>query len=190
MNKPIANGLMDHTLPQGYELQDSDVGTILSIGEGFGRVQPIDVGKRVWCYRWILTIESNKQRDARKETGPEVPCEGCNRPSRDHAPHHRTCTVNAVCKQCRDESDARLDKEHLTQADIEKRLAAAHRLNGIWTKRVRVWLCECGHMFIAEVKLSRTTANLTGEETVWCPSCGKRPTIGTPVLLQSQDIQE
>jgi hypothetical protein len=52
-------------LPQGYALQDSDVGRSLSLGEGFGVVLPGDVGRRCWSKRWGLVMESRQQRDER-----------------------------------------------------------------------------------------------------------------------------
>lgn len=51
---------------QGSELSKADVGRSLSFGEGFGRVLPIDVGKRVWLKPHGFVMENNEQRDTRK----------------------------------------------------------------------------------------------------------------------------
>lgn len=45
---------------------------------------------------------------------------------------------------------------------------------------IRHWTCGCGHEFNAEVKHAAHTANLSGEATVYCPKCWKRPMIGSP----------
>jgi hypothetical protein len=60
----IDNEIRRGLLSQGYELQASDVGHILS-GE-FGQVIDADVGKRVWLRSWGIAMENNEQRDARK----------------------------------------------------------------------------------------------------------------------------
>jgi len=62
--RTIANSIRRGELPQGYEIQESDVGH--SIGAYFGFVQKMDVGKRVW-YRKSLVMENNEQRDRRME---------------------------------------------------------------------------------------------------------------------------
>lgn len=48
---------------QGAELTEADIGKGLGY---FGRVLPIDVGKRVWLKESGLVMENNEQRDARK----------------------------------------------------------------------------------------------------------------------------
>jgi hypothetical protein len=50
-------------LPQGYELQESDVGKAL--GNNFGRVLPIDVGRKIWAANWGLNMEGYEQAKAR-----------------------------------------------------------------------------------------------------------------------------
>jgi hypothetical protein len=52
--------------PQGSELIVADLGRPLSISEGFGKVLPGDVGKRVWHRTYGFVIENNEQRDQRK----------------------------------------------------------------------------------------------------------------------------
>ena len=49
---------------QGSELTTGDIGRTLA--SGFGRVLPIDVGKRIWLRSYGLTMENNEQRDTRK----------------------------------------------------------------------------------------------------------------------------
>lgn len=49
---------------QGAELTPDDIGR--QLGDSFGRVLAIDVGKRVWLRPYGLTMENNPQRDARK----------------------------------------------------------------------------------------------------------------------------
>jgi hypothetical protein len=54
-------------LPQGYELQAADVGSLLDLGwDGFGPVLPVDVGKRVWRREYGIAMENSEQRDNRK----------------------------------------------------------------------------------------------------------------------------
>ena len=50
--------------------------------------------------------------------------------------------------------------------------------------RYRDWTCHCGHVFTAQVVMSEHTSNLSGEQTVFCPKCQKRPLIGTPQYEQ------
>lgn len=51
---------------QGAELTAQDVGR--NLGDNFGRVLPIDVGKRVWLKDYGLVMENDAQRDKRKRT--------------------------------------------------------------------------------------------------------------------------
>lgn len=53
--------------------------------------------------------------------------------------------------------------------------------------KVRDWTCGCGHRYTKEVTLSEETTNLTGETTAWCPNCGKRPLMGSPVREASRE---
>lgn len=47
--------------------------------------------------------------------------------------------------------------------------------------KVRDWECGCGHAWTAPVVPSMNTPNLSGEATQWCPRCGQRPVMGSPV---------
>lgn len=47
--------------------------------------------------------------------------------------------------------------------------------------KVRDWECGCGHAWTAPVVLAEHTPNLSGEATQWCPRCGQRPVMGSPV---------
>ena len=67
MRKPIAYQIKNGTRPQGSELTEKDVGcTIGLLGEGFGKVLPIDVGKRVYLREYGTCMENNEQRDRRQ----------------------------------------------------------------------------------------------------------------------------
>jgi len=65
MRRPIRWAIMKGELPQGYALQESDVGRSLSPGDGFGPVQRGDVGCRCWHRPWGLVMESRSQRSER-----------------------------------------------------------------------------------------------------------------------------
>ena len=44
----------------------------------------------------------------------------------------------------------------------------------------------CKHRWTSPVRLSPHTSNLSGEATEWCPRCGSRHVMSTPV----RDIEE
>jgi hypothetical protein len=64
---------------QGTALRSSDVGRLLSLGEGFGTVQAADVGRRVWHKPYGLIMESKEQRDARQRKPTKNPRRGRHR---------------------------------------------------------------------------------------------------------------
>jgi len=64
--RAISNRITRGMLPQGYELTDKDVGTLLSYWDGFGVVLQTDVGKRVWVRSYGLVMENDAQRNRRK----------------------------------------------------------------------------------------------------------------------------
>lgn len=74
MRSDIRSDIRAGRLPQGYELQEKDIGRGLSTGEGFGSVLPIDVGKRCYHRSWGLAMESSGQRDARLAATKKSPC--------------------------------------------------------------------------------------------------------------------
>jgi len=51
---------------QGQELEEKDIGTYFGWFSNFGKVLPIDVGKKVWIKNFGLVMENNQQRDSRK----------------------------------------------------------------------------------------------------------------------------
>jgi len=65
MQSDIRSDIEAGRKPQGYALQTSDVGRDLSSAEGFGPVQALDVGIRVWVRSYGLVMESRQQRDER-----------------------------------------------------------------------------------------------------------------------------
>lgn len=66
MSISIHAEIIQGRLPQGYELQQSDVGRRLSIEGGFGKVLGVDVGKRCYAYSYGFAMENDTQRDERK----------------------------------------------------------------------------------------------------------------------------
>lgn len=75
MRSDIRSDIKAGRLPQGYELQEADIGRCLSTGEGFGAVLTVDVGKRCYHRPWGLAMESTGQRDARlAAAASETPC--------------------------------------------------------------------------------------------------------------------
>jgi len=64
--RSVATQLSKGYRAQGSELETRDIGRTICNGEGFGRVLPIDVGKRIWLKPHGITMENNEQRDARK----------------------------------------------------------------------------------------------------------------------------
>lgn len=50
-------------IKNGYEIQESDIGGLLSLG--WGRILPVDVGKRVYYRDSIFQMENSEQRDKR-----------------------------------------------------------------------------------------------------------------------------
>lgn len=66
MKHSIATSIHRGELPQGYEIQPSDVGRGLGLpAEGFGIVLTNDIGKRVFCKGYVTTMENDAQRDER-----------------------------------------------------------------------------------------------------------------------------
>lgn len=55
---PISECLRKGFIEQGYVLTEDDVGAMLSPGEGFGLVQKIDVGRKVWLKSWGLEMSA------------------------------------------------------------------------------------------------------------------------------------
>lgn len=67
MRRSIATCIHRGELPQGYEIQPSDIGRGLGLpAEGFGVVLSCDVGKRVFCKAYVTQMENEAQRDERK----------------------------------------------------------------------------------------------------------------------------
>ena len=62
----IADQIRMGILPQGYELQESDVGRGFGCQSGFESVRQFDVGRRVWLKSYGIVMENNEQRDKRK----------------------------------------------------------------------------------------------------------------------------
>lgn len=54
----------------------------------------------------------------------------------------------------------------------------------------RSWECNCGHQFDAVVRLSESTANLSGEATVFCPKCSNRAQFGSKVFEDRPEISD
>ena len=68
----IARDIKTGKLPQGYEIQESDVGT--SFGDSsFGNVQQSNVGKKAYVKEYGLVMENDAQRDARKKKSNMLP---------------------------------------------------------------------------------------------------------------------
>lgn len=64
--KSIAERILSRELPQGYEIQESDIGSRLGLLlEGFGPVLPQDAGLRVYCRDNVTQMENFEQRDER-----------------------------------------------------------------------------------------------------------------------------
>lgn len=45
---------------------------------------------------------------------------------------------------------------------------------------VRDHECDCGNLFSKVVEYSEYTPNISGEKTVFCPRCGKKPWFSSP----------
>jgi len=60
----IKEEIRSKRLPQGYEIQESDVGKSLDLY--WGKVLPIDIGKKVWVRSYGLVMENDEQRKERK----------------------------------------------------------------------------------------------------------------------------
>ena len=67
---------------------------------------------------------------------------------------------------------------HSVRFEESERLA---KLLGLTGGNVRDWECYCGHKFTAPVVISESTQRLSGEASVYCPQCGKKPLVGSPV---------
>jgi DNA-directed RNA polymerase subunit M/transcription elongation factor TFIIS len=48
---------------------------------------------------------------------------------------------------------------------------------------------RCGHKWVSEVRLSRNTANLSGEVTEWCPKCQSHDVMSLPAEPCHMDNQ-
>lgn len=46
---------------------------------------------------------------------------------------------------------------------------------------------DCKHTWTKPVTLSKWTANLSGEETPWCPKCGTRSVMSMPAREPTWD---
>lgn len=67
----VSTDIRTGTIPQGYALTDTDVGRPLTgPSEGFGRVLPGDVGRRVYLRAHGFVMENAEQRDARTRPAP------------------------------------------------------------------------------------------------------------------------
>ena len=62
---PVCDELRRGERAQSSELKQDDVGRTLA-WSGWGPVQTIDVGKRVWLRSWGFVMENNEQRDRRR----------------------------------------------------------------------------------------------------------------------------
>lgn len=64
---PIIRLMQSHTLPNPYEIKESDIGRLLTEVSGdFGEVIKADVGKRVYLRDGILQMENAEQWLKRK----------------------------------------------------------------------------------------------------------------------------
>jgi hypothetical protein len=68
MRTPILYQIKKGERRQGAELTKKDIGCLFDLA-GFGKVLPIDVGKRVWARSYGIAMENDEQRDARKLQG-------------------------------------------------------------------------------------------------------------------------
>ena len=66
LRSAIADAIRRGQLPNGYELQESDIGRLLCPLWGFGQVLPFDVGKKCFVRSGLFEMENSQQRDKRK----------------------------------------------------------------------------------------------------------------------------
>lgn len=69
--RPTLYKLMrDGEISQGHELRVSDIRRSFGTLDGFGLVQPGDVGRRIWFKSYGFVMESLEQRNARRSKSP------------------------------------------------------------------------------------------------------------------------
>jgi hypothetical protein len=60
MKRPLKTLMQIGTIPNPYEIKSADVGTVIDYD--FGKVTPVDVGKRIYLRGGVIQMENEEQR--------------------------------------------------------------------------------------------------------------------------------